>query len=89
MTAQEQLVGGWTPYHKLTPKDQEVFKEALVGFVGVSYEPEEVSSQVVHGTNYRYLSKAALPGSTASWKAIVEVYAPIEGRPHITQIHRI
>lgn len=89
MTAQEHLVGGWTPYHPLTPKDKEVFKEALGGFVGVNYTPEEVSSQVVNGTNYRYLSKASLPGSSASWQAIVEIYAPINGKPHITQIHRI
>ncbi|RON86809.1 hypothetical protein [Pseudomonas fluorescens] len=89
MTAQEHLVGGWTPYHKLTPKDQEVFKEALAGFVGVSYAPEEVSSQVVNGTNYRYKSKATLPGSPNGWQAIVEIYAPINGKPHITQIHRI
>ncbi|WP_230013002.1 hypothetical protein [Pseudomonas chlororaphis] len=89
MTAQENFVGGWTPYHKLTPKDQEVFKEALAGFVGVHYAPELVSTQVVNGTNYRYQSKATLPGSSESWQAVVEIYAPIKGKPHITQIHRI
>ncbi|AKA23856.1 hypothetical protein [Pseudomonas chlororaphis] len=89
MTAQENFVGGWTPYHKLTPKDQEVFKEALAGFVGVHYTPELVSTQVVNGTNYRYQSKATLPGSSESWQAVVEIYAPIKGKPHITQIHRI
>lgn len=89
MTAQEHLVGGWTPYHKLTPKDQEVFKAALKGFVGVSYTPEEVSTQVVNGTNYRYKTIATLPGSPSSWQAIVEIYALINGDPHITQIHRI
>ncbi|BAV75181.1 hypothetical protein [Pseudomonas chlororaphis] len=89
MSAQENFVGGWTPYHKLTPKDQEVFKEALAGFVGVQYTPELVSTQVVNGTNYRYQSKATLPGSSESWQAVVEIYAPIKGKPHITQIHRI
>lgn len=82
-------VGGWTPYHELTPKDQAVFKEALEGFVGVQYTPETVSTQVVAGTNYRYHSKAQQPGSPASWAAIVEIYAPLEGKPHITQIIRI
>ncbi|MGE7955622.1 hypothetical protein ACQKQA_03315 [Pseudomonas sp. NPDC089530] len=89
MSAQEHFVGGWTPYHELTPKDKEVFKEALAGFVGVHYTPEKVSTQVVNGTNYRYLSKATLPGSSDSWQAVVEIYAPIKGKPHITQIHRI
>ncbi|AZD08486.1 hypothetical protein C4K26_3083 [Pseudomonas chlororaphis] len=89
MSAQENFVGGWTPYHELTPKDREVFKEALAGFVGVQYTPEKVSTQVVNGTNYRYLSKATVPGSSDSWQAVVEIYAPIKGKPHITQIHRI
>ncbi|AZC37567.1 MULTISPECIES: hypothetical protein [Pseudomonas] len=89
MSAQENFVGGWTPYHELTPKDREVFKEALAGFVGVNYTPEKVSTQVVNGTNYRYLSKATVPGSSDSWQAVVEIYAPIKGKPHITQIHRI
>ncbi|AUG04947.1 hypothetical protein ACTJKT_00790 [Pseudomonas sp. 22526] len=89
MSAQENFVGGWTPYHELTPKDREVFKEALAGFVGVHYTPEKVSTQVVNGTNYRYLSKATVPGSSDSWQAVVEIYAPIKGKPHITQIHRI
>ncbi|AZE49045.1 hypothetical protein C4K04_3373 [Pseudomonas chlororaphis] len=89
MSAQENFVGGWTPYHELTPKDREVFKEALAGFVGVQYTPELVSTQVVNGTNYRYQSKATLPGSSESWQAVVEIYAPIKGKPYITQIHRI
>ncbi|MGF6329306.1 hypothetical protein ABH909_002184 [Pseudomonas sp. BS3782 TE3695] len=89
MSAQENLVGGWTPYHELTPKDQEVFKQALEGFVGVHYTPELVSSQVVNGTNYRYKAEATQPGSPNSWQAIVEIYAPINGKPHITQIIRI
>ncbi|RBH52424.1 hypothetical protein C3F00_031920 [Pseudomonas sp. MWU13-2860] len=89
MSAQENLVGGWTGYHELTPKDKEVFKEALEGLVGVHYTPELVSSQIVNGTNYRYQTKATQPGSSTSWQAIVEIYAPIKGKPHITQIIRI
>ncbi|MDU9391966.1 hypothetical protein [Pseudomonas sp. zfem002] len=90
MTAQEQFVGGWTPYHPLTAQDKAVFEEALAGFVGVNYQPLEVSTQVVNGTNYRYLTNASLPGaSQVVWRAVVEIYAPINGKPHITQIHRI
>jgi hypothetical protein len=89
MSAQENVVGGWTTSHELTPKDQAVFKEALEGFVGVQYTPETVSTQVVAGTNYRFQAKASQPGSPASWKSIVEIYAPLNGKPHITQIIRI
>ncbi|UMZ09198.1 hypothetical protein I9018_16720 [Pseudomonas sp. MPFS] len=89
MTAQEHSVGGWTPYHPLTTEEKKVFEEAIAGVIGVKYVPKEVSSQVVNGTNYRYLTVATLPGSSGSWNAIVEIYAPIKGKPHITQIIRI
>lgn len=91
MSAQENYVGvgGWTDYHELTPKDHAVFKEALEGFVGVQYTPETVATQVVAGTNYRYHAKAQQPGSPAIWAAIVEIYAPLKGKQHITQIIRI
>jgi len=46
-------------------------------------------TQVVAGTNYRYHAKAQQPGSPAIWAAIVEIYAPLKGKPHITQIIRI
>ncbi|WP_415325502.1 hypothetical protein [Chryseobacterium sp. MMS23-Vi53] len=89
MSIQELVAGGWTKYHTLTPKDQEVFNEAMEGFVGVKYTPQEVSTQVVNGTNYRYKCIASMPPSEVVWEAIVEIYAPIEGKPHITSIHRI
>ncbi|NBF09775.1 hypothetical protein [Pseudomonas sp. Fl4BN1] len=89
MTAQEHFVGGWTPYHPLTSEDKKVFEEAIAGVIGVKYTPKEVSSQVVNGTNYRYQTEATLPGSPGSWKAIVEIYAPTKGKPHVTQIIRV
>ncbi|MGY2289593.1 hypothetical protein ACW9H6_07800 [Pseudomonas sp. SDO528_S397] len=91
MSAQEKHVGagGWTPYYELTSEDKKVFDQALEGFVGVTYTPETVSTQVVAGKNYRYYSKAQQPGSPGTWTAIVEIYAPPQGKPHITQIIRI
>ncbi len=89
MTAQAQIVGGWTPYHQLDAQDKKVFQEALTGFVGVHYTPLEVSTQVVNGTNYRYLSNAQVPGTELVYKVIVSIYAPLNGAPHVTEIHRI
>lgn len=86
----KQLLGGWTKYHALTPEDQKVFDEAMKGFVGVKYTPKEVSTQVVNGTNYRFRCDASMPGPMPlNWEAIVEIYAPIEGQPHVVSIHRI
>lgn len=86
---QELLVGGWTVYHSLTPEDQKVFDEAMRGFVGVKYSPEQVSTQLVNGTNYRFQCAASMPPSNVIWQAIVEIYSPIEGVPHVVSITRI
>lgn len=90
MTAQHQIAGGWTAYHALTPEDQIVFKEALAGFVGVQYTPTAVSTQVVNGVNYRYKTTTVVPGPVPHHgEAIVQIYAPINGKPHITHINQI
>lgn len=89
MSAQATLVGGWSVYHPLTPEDQLVFNEALSGFVGVHYEPSEVSTQLVNGTNYRFKCNASVPPADVIWQAIVEIYKPINGKPHIVSIIRI
>jgi hypothetical protein len=89
MSAQQLSAGGWTAYHPLTPEDLQVFQKALTGFVGVNYIPEEVATQIVQGVNYRYLTKASQPGQTNSWKAVVEIYVPLSGDPHVIQIFRI
>jgi len=85
----ETVVGGWTAYHPLTKEDQLIFDEALAGFVGVNYTPESVSTQVVAGTNYRFKCSASVPPSEVVWEAIVEIYAPLTGKPHITGITRL
>lgn len=89
MSEQEQLPGGWTNYHPLTAEDQKVFDEAMHGFVGVKYTPTEVSTQVVNGTNYRFKCNASMPPSEVVWQAIVEIYSPIDGQPHVMSITRI
>lgn len=82
-------IGGWTPYHNLTPEDQNVFNEAMHGFVGVKYTPQQVSTQLVNGTNYRFRCSASMPPAMVVWEAIVEIYSPIEGQPHVVSIVRI
>lgn len=89
MTANQNFVGGWSPYGPLTPEDKEVFSQAMNGFVGVHYTPKEVSKQVVAGMNYRFKCDASLPSQPAIWEAIVEIFQPLDGKPYITAIHRI
>ena len=61
----------------------------MKGFVGVKYTPNEVSTQVVAGTNYRYKCTASMPPAEIIWEAIVEIFKPLDGPPVITGIHRI
>ena len=89
MANAETLLGGWTPYHKLTAEDRAVFDEAMKGLIGVTYTPEEVSTQVVAGTNYRFKCTASMPPSEVVWEAIVEIYAPLTGSPVVTGITRL
>jgi hypothetical protein len=85
----DSLVGGWTAYHALTPKDKQVFEEALNGFVGVDYTPTAVSTQVVAGMNYRFKCTAQVPPAEVIWEAVIEIFAPLDGKPHITNISRV
>lgn len=85
----EVMVGGWSPYHPLTPKDRAVFDEAMKGFVGVKYTPNTVSTQVVAGTNYRFKCTASMPPSEVVWEAIVEIFQPLKGSPYVTGIVRL
>lgn len=89
LTRKETFVGGWTAYHPLTAEDRKVFDEALNGFVGVTYTPSEVSTQIVAGVNYRFKCTASMPPSEVVWEAIVEIYQPLNGKPHITGITRL
>lgn len=90
MDTEEPMVGGWTAYQDLTPDCRSVFDEARAGLIGVEYEPQRVSVQIVAGINYRYQATATLPGpSRQSWRAMVEIHAPLDGKPYITQISRI
>lgn len=83
------VVGGWSAYHKLTPQDQKVFDEAMKGFVGVKYTPISVSTQVVAGMNYRFKCEASMPPSDVVWEAIVEIFQPLNGNPHVVGIIRL
>ncbi|MES2654924.1 MAG: hypothetical protein V4620_05000 [Bacteroidota bacterium] len=88
-TNAQTVLGGWTPYHSLTPADKKVFTEAMAGFVGVTYTPQTVSTQVVAGTNYRFKCTASIPPADVIWEAIVEIYQPLSGKPHVVGIIRL
>lgn len=89
MSEANTLLGGWSPYNSLTTEDHAVFNEAMNGFVGVTYTPTAVSTQIVNGTNYRFKCSASIPPSEAIWEAVISIFKPLKGKPHITEIHRV
>lgn len=85
----EAIIGGWSSYEKPTGQDLTVFKEAIHSLgIGVSYEPQLVSRQVVAGMNYRFRCLAT-PSTfePIQYKAIVQIHAPLKGEPFVTHIY--
>lgn len=90
-TTTTPLVGGWTNFNfTLTDKAKKVFALAFKGFVGVDYTPLAFATQVVAGTNWCFLAKGVVvyPGAP-QMAALIYIYEPLEGNPHITDIEQI
>lgn len=49
--------GGYSEARALDQHDKDIFAKAMDGLVGVEYTPEQVATQVVAGTNYRFFCK--------------------------------
>lgn len=91
--APEQVAGGWTKVEDgtMTPELQEIFDKAIEGLVGVNYEAVElVETQVVAGTNYKFLAK----GTTVTMPPMegtyyVTVYKNLDGGVELLNIEQI
>lgn len=82
------MVGAYTAYStQISTEEMNVFNQALEGLLGVDYTPLAVSTQVVAGMNYKFFcnAKGVYPNAIDEG-AIVTIYQPLEGQPHITSI---
>lgn len=86
------LCGGYTRQRPLEASDRELFRRATAGMTGVSYTPESVATQVVAGTNYRFIctAKTATPGPE-TYEAEIIVFQPLpgQGEAKIAKITRL
>lgn len=83
------IQGGWTEFHSVTDEEKKLFEKAMT-LAGVNYEPFAVSTQVVSGTNYKFLCNATTVTQTPHLSlAQVIVYAPVDGDPTITHISEL
>lgn len=84
----EFIAGGWSEYTaSISAEDMKVFNDALNGLFGVNYIPVAVAKQVVAGVNYSFFcnKKGVYPGASNEG-AMVLIFAPTSGTPHITAI---
>lgn len=85
----EITLEGWTTYQSLSTDVKQIFNEALNGFVGVIYIPNEVAIELVEKTDYRFKCYAYLPHSDIFWEAIVEIHKSLGVKSHITNITKL
>lgn len=91
-TDEEMLTGGYTRQRALTAEDTALFEAATHGLTGVSYTPESVATQIVAGTNYRFICTAVTAtAEPKTYKAAVTIFQPLPGRgePEVTEIIRL
>lgn len=86
------LCGGYTQQRPLEVSEHELFRQVTAGMTGVSYTPESVGTQVVAGTNYRFVCKAkTVTPNPETYRAEVIVFKPLpgQGEAKITKITRL
>lgn len=75
------LCGGYTQQRPLEVSERELFRQVTAGMTGVSYTPESVATQVVAGTNYRFVCKAkTVTADPETYEAEIIVFKPLPGR---------
>lgn len=80
-------VGGFTKFRVVNDDDLKVFHEALEGFTGSSFEPLIVSTQVVAGTNYKFICNAQMvTNPPIDYTAEIMIFKPLEGKAVMTQL---
>lgn len=89
----EHVVGGYSKQRKPTHEEEELFKRATASLQGVEYKPINVATQIVAGTNYRFLCKARSTGNDKRGKrhyAVIVIHKSLvaEEQPRILSIER-
>ncbi|MCV9931178.1 hypothetical protein OIU80_02690 [Flavobacterium sp. LS1R47] len=85
----EPIIGEWTDFRKPKTADLLIFKQVLEGCAGVKYIPSAVATHELAGTNYRFRCTASTLSSEIAYEAIVKIFKPLVGNPHLVKITRI
>ena len=86
----EEILGGWSDVEDgtITEELQQKFDKAMEGLTGVGYVPLELlETQIVSGTNYKFLCDATTVSQTPETKkVIVTIYEDLQGNLSILDI---
>lgn len=85
-------VGGYTAQRPLDDEDRRLFDKATENLVGVKYTPQSVATQVVAGTDYRFICTAeTATREPQTFRAEITVFRPLpgQGEVRITNIRRL
>lgn len=84
------IAGGYSKFRDLTEDESKLFEGLVSQMVGGHYEPFAVATQIVAGTNYKFLCNATLvTNPPKDYTAKVVVFAPLDGEPSITSIDEL
>ncbi len=86
-----EIVGGYSKPRTPTDDEKALFAEAVKGLEGVEYKPMNVATQVVAGTNYRFLCSGREKGRKGKrFDAVIVVYRPLpgQGEPRVISVER-
>lgn len=91
-THNETMTGAYTRERIPSDAERTLFEQVTEGLTGVVYTPESVATQVVAGTNYRFVCKAQPTGpSKTPYRVEIVVYQPLPGQgdPRITLLRQL
>lgn len=81
------MPGGWTYQAYLTPYDTYLFYHTMDSGDDYFYIPLAVATQVVNGTNYRFITIAEPKVANGTpYFALIEIYKPPTGDAQVTSI---
>lgn len=86
------MTGAYTDQRPLNDEEKKLFRTVTATLAGVKYTPESVVTQVVAGTNYRFVCRAEpVTQDPRTFRAEVFIFQPLPGRgeAHITEIRRL
>jgi hypothetical protein len=90
MSSTSELVGAWSEFNFTIHSEAKKVFDKAVALYGAKYTALAVATQVVNGTNYCFLCEGQLViPEQPQFAALVYVYKPLKGEPHITGIKRI